>query len=352
MSNPSIFILTDRPDKGRRLKRDLSLIGSCHVVAPHAPPTADAPLAIVADLALDSAEAVGIVRSTMLHSGGGSPPLVCILRSGSRRDDSQARALGAGAVLPLDAPRSSLIRAVIGALAGDDADIREITRDEAREAGLALADIMDAIEDGQPIPLSRLPEGARHITRAIEKAGLRTWLDVVWSFDDATYQHVLLVAGLAAAFAQGIGFAPRDCRRVAEAALLHDVGKIGVPIEILNKPGKLDADEIEVMRRHAQNGHAALVLQGGVSDEVLAAVRSHHEYLDGSGYPDGLSGSQISDTVRIITICDIFGALVENRPYRKQMAAADALRIMRGMGGKLDGDIFAAFERMIERLRL
>uniref|UniRef100_UPI00226B7FF4 HD-GYP domain-containing protein n=1 Tax=Methylobacterium sp. GC_Met_2 TaxID=2937376 RepID=UPI00226B7FF4 len=125
-------------------------------------------------------------------------------------------------------------------------------------------------------------------------------------------------------------------------ALLHDVGKIHVPIEILNKPGRLTHPEMAVMRTHAARGHAMLV-EGTFDDELLAAVRSHHEMLDGSGYPDGLRGWEIPDFVRLVTVCDVYGALVERRSYRAPMSGGEAYNILRGMVGQLDGDLTRAF---------
>ncbi|MGU3662420.1 HD-GYP domain-containing protein, partial [Methylobacterium fujisawaense] len=127
-------------------------------------------------------------------------------------------------------------------------------------------------------------------------------------FDDATHQHCLLVAGLAAAFASGLGLGPSQRQRLTRAALLHDVGKIHVPPSILNKPGKLDDEEMALVRLHPEQGYRILADQG-FGQEMLGVVRSHHEMLDGSGYPDRIREHQIPDLVRLVTICDIYAAL-------------------------------------------
>lgn len=167
-------------------------------------------------------------------------------------------------------------------------------------------------------------------------------LDLVWRFDNLTHQHCMLVAGLAGAFGGVLGFSEADRHLLTKAALLHDVGKARIPKEILNKPGPLDAAEMRVMRRHAEFGHAMLVGQG-YSDDVLAVVRSHHEALDGTGYPDGLKGKQIPDLVRLVTICDIYAALIERRPYRAPMSAQHAYGVLSGMTGKVDMAMLGAF---------
>ena len=109
-----------------------------------------------------------------------------------------------------------------------------------------------------------------------------------------------------------------DQRRLARAALLHDVGKAFIPVAILDKPDALTQEETDEMREHPRRGYEALAAQGGFPPEMLDVVLHHHEFLDGTGYPDGLSGKQISDIVRLTTIVDIYAALVENRAYRMQ----------------------------------
>ena len=165
-------------------------------------------------------------------------------------------------------------------------------------------------------------------------------------FDDATHQHCLLVAGLAAAFSVTLGLSEVDRHRLAKAALLHDVGKVRVPTAILNKPGPRTEGEMAVMRTHPAEGHAML-LGGGFEDAMLTVVRSHHEMLDGSGYPDGLKGASIPDLVRLVTVCDIYGALIERRSYKPPMAAGRAFGLLQGMAGRLDGDLVRAFTPIV-----
>jgi HD-GYP domain-containing protein (c-di-GMP phosphodiesterase class II) len=134
-----------------------------------------------------------------------------------------------------------------------------------------------------------------------------------------------------------------DQRRLVRAALLHDVGKAFVPVAILDKPGKLTADEFEELRQHPRRGYDALAAEGGFPPEMLDVVLHHHELLDGSGYPNGLIGDQISDIVRLTTIVDIHAALVEKRAYRLPFTHAKAFAIMEAMGGKLDQHLLQAF---------
>jgi putative nucleotidyltransferase with HDIG domain len=165
-------------------------------------------------------------------------------------------------------------------------------------------------------------------------------------YHEGTFQHCLLVTGVAVAFGLDVGFSGGDVSRLGIAATLHDIGKARIPLSILDKPGRLDPEEEEIIRRHPAIGYDLLKGVSGISPEILDGVRHHHEYLDGSGYPDGLAASQISDLVRLLTISDIFAALVESRPYRPPMPRQDAYQILCGMEGKLEGALVKAFRKV------
>ena len=139
----------------------------------------------------------------------------------------------------------------------------------------------------------------------MEDQGLHQWIETVRAHHSQTYQHCLLVTGIVVGFGQHLGFARQDCERLSIAGMLHDIGKAQIPIAILEKPGPLTPDERNVMKNHPQFGAAALTGNDNISPEMLDMVLHHHELLDGSGYPDGLKGSQISDLVRLMTISDI-----------------------------------------------
>jgi HD-GYP domain-containing protein (c-di-GMP phosphodiesterase class II) len=126
--------------------------------------------------------------------------------------------------------------------------------------------------------------------------------------------------------------------------MFHDIGKATIPLAVLDKPGRLDEQERKLIESHPIAGYDALKNTKGISPEVLDAVRHHHEYLDGSGYPDGLCAEGISDIVRMLTISDIFAALIENRVYRQPMSRQAAYDILCGMQGKLEKPLVAAFK--------
>lgn len=130
---------------------------------------------------------------------------------------------------------------------------------------------------------------------------------------------------------------------------LHDIGKIAVPDQILNKPGPLSPEEWEIMKKHTEIGFKICLPLKDNLGMALSIVRHHHEKLDGTGYPDGLKGDQISMVARIMAVVDIYDALITDRPYRKAMSRADAIRILEeeGQKGKLDADVVGHLKTFI-----
>jgi putative two-component system response regulator len=120
---------------------------------------------------------------------------------------------------------------------------------------------------------------------------------------------------------------------------LHDIGKIGVPESILNKPGPLTDEEWKVMRTHPEIGHRICTSLGRTLEIALTVIRHHHERLDGSSYPDGLAGDQIPMVARIMAVVDVYDALVTDRPYRAALTREQAVATLRAevAGGRLDG---------------
>jgi HD-GYP domain-containing protein (c-di-GMP phosphodiesterase class II) len=171
--------------------------------------------------------------------------------------------------------------------------------------------------------------------------------DVVEADDAYTGSHSRGVVELSLAVADRLGLDARQRRNTEFAALLHDVGKIAVPKEIINKPGPLDDDEWKVMHKHTIEGEAMLNRVGGVLSEVGRIVRSSHEHYDGSGYPDGLVGEQIPIEARIVTCCDAFSAMTTTRSYRKAMPTEKALAELRACAGtQFDPEVAAMLEEI------
>jgi HD-GYP domain-containing protein (c-di-GMP phosphodiesterase class II) len=173
--------------------------------------------------------------------------------------------------------------------------------------------------------------------------------DVIEADDAYTGSHSRGVVELSLAVADRLGLRFEQRRNVEFAALLHDVGKISVPDEIINKPGPLDDAEWEVIRRHTIEGERMLKRIGGVLAEVGTIVRASHEDFDGTGYPDGLKGEEIPIEARIVTCCDAFSAMTTTRSYRVAMDTEAALAELRACSGtQFDPQVVAVLVDLVE----
>jgi polar amino acid transport system substrate-binding protein len=169
--------------------------------------------------------------------------------------------------------------------------------------------------------------------------------------DPATSEHSRDIAELVRRVAALIGIQGEASEELELAARFHDIGKVAVPEEVLRKPGPLTADEWNLMTCHVEWG-AELLRHLPECDGIARIVRHHHERYDGLGYPDGLYGEQIPLASRIITVCDAYGAMVSDRPYRPALPRSAALGELRaGAGAQFDPDTVAAMLSVTEESR-
>jgi putative nucleotidyltransferase with HDIG domain len=277
--------------------------------------------------------------------------VIFCVRKDSHSQLTQAFALGATALLPRPVSGASVLRLFTENKEGVVAETGFPAEGlNGISAGLsALHDIFDAVVNGGAIDVQAVAAAGDAVVANIDEEGLGRWIEVVRKHHSQTFQHCLIVTGVAVGFAKHLGFRRIDKQRLAAAGILHDVGKARIPLSILEKPGPLDEAELGVMRQHPLLGLDALQSSPGLQPEMVDMVVHHHEYLDGSGYPHGLAGSNISDLVRTITISDVFGALIERRSYKAPMSGSDAYDIIRKMDGKLDRDLVREFRPIAER---
>lgn len=279
---------------------------------------------------------------TMLRDLQGVSEKLFVVQSHLRDMIAQAFALGATDVV-------SRQKEVIAKLSRVELAQQRMKADVAGEppeiaaCAASFSSLFSSVSAGKHIAIADAKKATLEIIHGVKQNGLHAWLDDVRRYHDGTFQHCLLVTGVAVEFALNIRFSDADVMRLGLAATLHDIGKARIPLAILDKPGRLDADEVKIMNRHPVIGYELLKPIPDISPEILDGVRHHHEYLDGSGYPDGLTAPDISDLVRLLTISDIFAALVERRPYRPPMAGQDAYKILCEMVGKLEGSLVKAF---------
>lgn len=343
-----LLFLTDMPIRAHRLARSLVHLGSSQIVDVLDPDQQPSDIdrtgvrVIVSDASFARSETIAALRRYLDALDNLGKPYLCILHEESPRARAQATALKATYAVRVGQLASRLAAVLPRSRAVMSPEATARLAAQAERAQATLARMFELGRAGEGVDPELIATGAAHIENALRETDVRAWLEVVWQFDDATHQHCLLVAGLAAGFAQHLGMARADCERLTQAALLHDVGKSRIPLAILNKPGRLDEAERAIMQTHPVLGYEMLRVHS-YPEEMLAVVRSHHEYLDGSGYPDRLYGRTVPDLVRLVTICDIYGAMIERRPYRSPVGPNQAFAILAGMEGKLDRDLVRSF---------
>jgi response regulator RpfG family c-di-GMP phosphodiesterase len=211
-----------------------------------------------------------------------------------------------------------------------------------RTGDQTLASIFELTSRMTSISQRAIEERSMTIVGSLAENGVARWTEAVRSHHNLTYQHCLLVTGSAISFGQHLGFSDRDLTRLATGAMLHDVGKAEIPVSVLDKPSALTSAEMQAVQQHPVAGFKALFGNPEFTAEMLDLVLHHHEYLDGSGYPDKLDAASIPDLTRLITIADVFAALIEKRAYKNSMSGEKAFDIMQGMTGKLDMQILRA----------
>ena len=168
------------------------------------------------------------------------------------------------------------------------------------------------------------------------------------TFDEYTYQHSVNVAVLSMVIGTTLKLSYKEMFNLGRAALLHDIGKMFVNKEILNKPGKLDANEMKIMKNNSHLGYKHLKNRYGFSILTYNGVLDHHEKYDGTGYPNNKKGKYISLFGRIINVADVYDALTAERPYKRRLLPSEAMEyIMGGAGSHFDPEIVEVFIRKI-----
>lgn len=174
------------------------------------------------------------------------------------------------------------------------------------------------------------------------------WLTRIKNSDQYTAEHSLRVCILAVSLGRHLGYSRKRLELLGLSALLHDVGKMKVPDAILNKPGKLTEEEMEVMRKHAEYGADMIARKRGLPEIISLVARHHHETISGEGYPAGLHGNQIPSLARLVSIVDAYDAMTSRRCYKPSMPSMEALSILyNGRGHHFDAPMVEAFIRIV-----
>lgn len=202
-----------------------------------------------------------------------------------------------------------------------------------------------AVESLQNLDVDNAMLAAENIVRQIIETEIIT-LDLVdlRTFDDYTFRHSVNVAVISCVIAMGMGYSHRKMVDLCVAAIFHDLGKMLVDKKVLNKPGKLNAMEIEIVRNHAKLSYDLICEKWNISQRVKQGVLSHHENEDGSGYPRGLMGDKIHPFAKIIHVVDVYDALSSRRPYKGACSFSEALEyLMGGCGTLFEKKVVEAF---------
>ncbi|WP_240232941.1 HD-GYP domain-containing protein [Devosia lacusdianchii] len=303
---------------------------------------------MIFDVDLRRIDLVRKLKGVLLRRGGGCR--LFIVDPDSRVTTVHASVLGADMTLPRPAKASEINAAIRKHFGVSTARIDDEAVARSIEAGVeALDQSFRSMTENAPLDTTSVLNASGQIAEAVSELGVDDWLATVKGYHVGTFQHCMLVTGVAAAFASRAGMARRDVVRLTVAGLLHDIGKAVVPIELLDKPTALTPEEMAIVRMHPVTGYNYLAASSTISPDALRSVRHHHEFLDGTGYPDGLSGSEIDDLTRIITICDIYSALIERRSYKEPKSPVQAMVILNAMAaaGKLETSLVRELGRIM-----
>ncbi len=245
---------------------------------------------------------------------------------------AESPAAAAAAAAPRVSMREELLQAAVLCNQGREAVIEMFSQ----------ARLGKALEAERCMPL------VNEITRSVYRnPGALVSLARLKTADDYTYMHSVAVCALMVALGQQMGLDDAECRDAGLAGLLHDMGKAALPLELLNKPGKLTDAEFAIVRTHPQRGHEMLTQAKGVSQQVLDVVLHHHERIDGKGYPAGLSDAALARHVRMAAVCDVYDAITSNRPYKAGWDPAESVARMASWKGHFCPAVFRDFVRSV-----
>ena len=279
-------------------------------------------------------------------------PTLITTKNGQAEMAEAVQQCGASGSLTKPFRRSTLIQSITSLVNKNvEADWDRLP-EQARAALKGTVEIFNNISDfiaaGEPVPFASVKEACAPLVNAIGKNDFKGILNGVKEHDNYSYAHSLRVATLLSLFGHTLGLKQEDQLVLASGGLLHDAGKISIPHEVLNKPGRLSEEEFVVMKSHVTETIKFLHITPDIPKPVIIIAAQHHEKLDGTGYPYNLKGAELNDLARMASIVDVFSALTDRRVYKPAMPAEKALTIMTDeMGHHLDQHFLALFKTML-----
>lgn len=272
--NPTVLLISDRPHQSRELGSWIGRVCTCRRIGLHDQlDDANQVAAVVTDVAFRDAAGIARLRSLLTQCQGAAMSIIAVLRDNSHYEQVHALAVGATRVLRSTASPVEVCRAAAAAL-GDATPTALSAAEHVEQVRHEFQGIFHAATRGEPFTRAKVDSATDSVVEAVEDGGIRRWLEIVWAYDNITYQHCMLVTGIAAKFASSLALSTNDQKRLVRGALLHDLGKAKIPLAILNKPGRLDPEELAVMQTHPGIGYQLLHKQGGYEPEILEVVLS------------------------------------------------------------------------------
>lgn len=309
------------------------------------------PALILIDEAVPPAGGAAFLRAVRRQPALSGVPVLATTRGRHSAFAGEAVSLGATAVLHKPYPVRTL-REVLSTLLNTWVEKRwdllePVQRSALRRTVAAFTSIADAVKSQGDLPYDDIRESCRPLADAVRCARFRDMLAGVRNHDDYTYAHSLRVATFLTLFGHGLGLRDDDLLTLTSGGLLHDIGKVAIPLAVLNKPGRLDPSEKAVMRTHVRRTMDMLLERSDVPRAITIIAGQHHERPDGTGYPLGLSGSAINELARMAALADIFVALTDRRVYKAAMSPEQALATMTGMGCTVDQHLLRIFREIL-----
>ena len=306
---------------------------------------------LIFDVDLHDGVTVRAVRDRLADLDLHDVPRLFVLSEPERRDILQANTMSAGDYVARPLVAATLVpiitKLVSGAVERSWESLTDIQRSALKISLKSFEDCFASGRDGRALPIDDVKEGSNLVLDAVRGDGLDGFMKTVRSHHNYTFRHSMFVCGLLGAFGFHVGARGSDLKLISLGAMLHDMGKARTPLAVLDKPGRLTDEEFAIMRRHPADGETMLRDLTGLDKDVIWMATRHHEKLDGSGYPFGLKGAEISDLVRLISIVDVYSALIDKRSYKPALPVEKALDIMASMEGHLDPDLLSTFREVV-----
>ena len=296
---------------------------------------------------------IDFIRAVRENEALSEKPIVYIAESEIDPNFDKAHDAGADEIITKPYTRSVLIQALSNQLSHNAEKEWKSLPDKQRAALEnsidVFRDISDVLITGETVAFEDVKTNCQSLVDVVESNSFQDILFGVRSHDDYTYVHSMRVATLLTLLGHAAGFNNNDQLIMSSGGLLHDVGKMMIPHNILNKPGKLTVEEFEIMKGHVPETMTYLNKSGNIPKGVMIIAEQHHEKIDGTGYPHGLKGGELNELARMAAIVDVFSALTDRRVYKEPMEASKAMDIITNemSGNHLDPHFVKMFRSVL-----